>query len=183
MNSYPHHIHGGSDGFHNVYWNIQPFSSASESGVVLTHTSFDGTAGYPGTLQVEVLYNQPRWTIGVEYFAKSDEKTVFNPTQHSYFNLSGQPDSSVKDHRLTLFADCVTVTNDSIPTGKTKTVKHSAFDFTSAKLLATSLSGDIPAFADTMGLDHFWLSQPQRGVLTPFAGYHKKWALTINPDN
>lgn len=175
VNKLPHHLHGGVQGFDKVYWHAQPFIKSASAGVVLTHSSEDGHAGYPGQLMVTVTYTLTEaGELVIEYQATSDTKTVFSPTQHSYFNLAGSGNQTIGDHQLTVFADdYLLVDSQGIPSGMLASVKNTVFDFTTAIPL-NSLFDNMPiALQATKGLDHFWVSQRQRGELTKVARlYH-----------
>lgn len=118
--------HGGYKGF-----NSQVFSSEIKAdSLVLSYISQDGEGGFPGTLRFSVDYSfSDENQLKIEYKACADKKTVFNPTCHAYFNLSGK-NELVLSHELKVFADYYLESKDDfIPTGVIKPVKDSAFDF------------------------------------------------------
>ncbi|MEM6562264.1 MAG: galactose-1-epimerase, partial [Planctomycetota bacterium] len=87
------HLHGGYDGFTQRVWNAEPIDDAT---LRLTLRSPDGDQGYPGTLDAAVTYRvtaEGAWVI--EYEATADAPTLFNPTQHAYFNLAGHDSGNV----------------------------------------------------------------------------------------
>ena len=77
----------------------------------------DMEEGYPGNLNVKVLYSfDEENTLSITYKAATDKKTIVNLTNHSYFNLAGY--GTIMDHTLWLDADKITLTDDElIPTG------------------------------------------------------------------
>lgn len=88
----PVHLHGGFKGFDRIVWESKSFQNNNAIGVELTHLSVDGEEGYPGNLQVKVIYSLTKNNeFVIEYFAQTDKATPINLTQHSYFNLSGEP--------------------------------------------------------------------------------------------
>ena len=97
VNNGPNHLHGGIRGFHYYNWE----SAQSGNSVRFTRVSPDGEEGYPGTLTMSVTYS---WSedneLSISYEASSDQDTVFNTTNHSYFNLNGEACGSVLEHLL-----------------------------------------------------------------------------------
>ena len=90
-------------------------------------TSPDGDEGYPGTVDVEVMYKIEEKSLRIEYLAHSDKDTILNLTNHSYFNLNGK--GTVDDHIVTLNADSYTpVDAEGIPTGEIATVTGTRFN-------------------------------------------------------
>lgn len=109
-------IHGGLKGFDKVFWNVEKRNDYSYS---LTYQSPDGEEGYPGNLNVEVIYTLKEKEFIIEYLATTDQATHLNLTNHSYFDLSAGKDPNILNHRLFLNADNYTeVDNDAIPTGR-----------------------------------------------------------------
>ena len=123
----PHHLHGGTEGFHRRLWAF----AAGENSVTFSLDSPHLDEGYPGNLHVEVTYTliQPG-RLEVSYRAVTDQDTVVNLTNHSYFNLSGHASGPVVDHVLTVRASHYTLCDeDSIPTGALASVLDTPLDF------------------------------------------------------
>ena len=149
-NNFGNSLHGGNVGFDKVIWNVEKIGDSS---LKLTYQSKDGEEGYPGNLNVQVIY-----TLGsdnslkIDYVATTDKPTPVNLTNHSYFNLSAGKDSTILDHVLQLNADKYTPVNDQlIPTGKITDVKGTPLDFTSAKAIGKDI-GNVKG-----GFDHNWI--------------------------
>lgn len=88
-NNGPNSLHGGPKGFHNVVWDAEQIDSKI---LKLTYTSEDGEEGFPGKLDVEVVYSLTDDNeLRIEYTANTDKQTVVNLTNHTFFNLKGQP--------------------------------------------------------------------------------------------
>ncbi|GAP71277.1 aldose 1-epimerase [Candidatus Symbiothrix dinenymphae] len=119
--------HGGFSGFHNKVFD---YEIMGDSCVKFTYESADGEGGFPGKLRLSVTYTLTETNIlNIEYKALSDKKTVFNPTNHTYFNLSGN-EETVLNHQLEVFADEYLETDDAfLPTGKILPVADIPFDF------------------------------------------------------
>lgn len=121
------HLHGGNTGFDKVVWDVTEHTPNSLS---LSYLSKDGEEGYPGNLQVKVKYSFSDEGLKIEYNATTDKPTVINLTNHSYFNLSGNPSNNILNHQLTILADHYTpVDTTLIPTGEIKAVEGTPFDF------------------------------------------------------
>lgn len=144
-------LHGGNKGYDKVYWNIEKLPG--DSSLKLTYLSKDGEEGYPGNLNITVIY-----TLGadnslkIDYTATTDKATPVNLTSHCYFNLSAGNDSTILDHVLSIAANNYTpVNNKLIPTGAITTVKNSPMDFTTPK----AIGKDIEQVKG--GYDHNWV--------------------------
>ena len=133
-NARQHHIHGGGreHGFAWQIWQAESFCEHDTAGVRLQLTSRDGAAGFPGTLNVTVVYtltNDNRLII--DYRAKTDKATHINLTNHAYWNLSGTASNqSIDEHELLLNADYyLDAGSDKIPTGKIIPAAGTPMDF------------------------------------------------------
>ena len=131
-NDGPHCLHGGARGFDQALWNAEEIPA----GVKLSHRSPDGDQGFPGTLDMTVIYSVTAENeLVVDYHATTDRATPVNLTQHSYFNLAGGGD--ILGHVLELDAEAMTPVDDRlIPTGEIVPVAGTAFDFRVARPIA-----------------------------------------------
>ena len=135
------HLHGGTKGFDKVVWQAAPTNDSTPS-LQLSYVSKDGEEGYPGNLKVDVRYTLTDDNeLKIEYNATTDKATPVNLTNHSYFNLTGDASNTILDHKLMIDADNFTPVDSSlIPTGEIKSVKGSAFDFTTAKKIGRDIA-------------------------------------------
>ncbi|MET8664523.1 aldose epimerase family protein [Streptomyces tendae] len=128
-NEGPNTLHGGSRGFDKRVWDV----SAVEEGVRLSRVSPHGEEGFPGRLEMSVTYTlDGSGALRIVYEAVTDAPTVLNPTNHSYFNLSGSGHAG--GHELRLAASRITpVDAGLIPTGGLDDVTDTRFDFRRAR--------------------------------------------------
>ncbi|MCH5353093.1 MAG: galactose mutarotase [Acutalibacter sp.] len=148
-------LHGGPLGYHQVLWNAQ-VKDGEEPAIVFTHVSPDGEEGYPGTLEMTVTYTLTKENeLVLDYEGICDKETPFNPTNHSFFNLSGDPQKEVYDTRLTLCASAVTaVSDDLIPDGSLLPVAGTPLDFTKGKTLGQDMFAEDHLIQLCGGFDH-----------------------------
>lgn len=125
------HIHGGAVGFDKVIWKSDIIETEKEVGVVFEHLSHNGDEGYPGNLSVKLKYtlnNQNEFLL--DYVGTTDQKTIVNLTNHTYFNLSGNLKTDITNHELSLKSDFfVELDEELMPTGEILSVDDSVFDF------------------------------------------------------
>ena len=156
------HLHGGLDGYHKVLWRAVPFQEGTSVGLTLMHRSPDGEQGYPGTLDVTVVYElNGDNELVMAFDAVTDKATPVNLTQHSYFNLAGGGD--ILDHQLMLDADAITpVDSTLIPTGAIAPVAGTPFDFRSAHAIGERIGQEDEQLRFGSGYDHnFVLNKPR----------------------
>jgi aldose 1-epimerase len=126
-----------------------------EIGVRLSLTSPDGDQGFPGTLRVgvEMLVAAEANVLTVRYRAETDRPTHVNLTSHPYFNLDPEGATTIRDHRLAVFADAFTpVDATGVPTGEVAPVAGRPLDLRQARRLGDIL--DHPDLAGSRGLNH-----------------------------
>ncbi|MFQ3190737.1 MAG: aldose 1-epimerase [Paraglaciecola sp.] len=149
-------LHGGNEGFNSKVWNSSVLSSGDNPSIMLELSSPDGDQGFPGAISVKVIYTlTERNRLKIEYFATADQATLYNPTNHSYFNLSGHDSGSVKNHQVQILASYYTPTDkQAIPTGEIAEVNGTPFDFKSLTTIIQPLDSDHQQIKYGNGLDH-----------------------------
>lgn len=143
-------LHGGKIGFDKVVWTV---AEVYENSITFQYLSPDKEEGYPGNLLVKVKYYIKESGIGIEYGATSDEDTVINLSNHTYFNLYDE--GLAEDQFLTLYADKFTpVGNGLIPTGDILPVRNTPFDFTLIKRIGKDIEENDQQLKIAGGYDH-----------------------------
>ncbi len=162
QNNGPNHLHGGQKGFDKVAWESKEIDG---NGLELSYLSADGEEGYPGNLQVRVTYilgtnNELR----IEYFAATDQNTIVNLTNHSYFNLAGG--GTILDHELLIDADAFTpIRSGLIPAGEIRNVKGTPMDFTRPTSIGARINDDYEQLTLAGGYDHNYVLRSAEGSL------------------
>ncbi len=150
-NNGTNHLHGGNAGFDKKIYVAEEDGNSLK----LTYVSADGEEGYPGEVRFTVVYTVKGGALSIEYFAESSEDTLFNVTNHAYFNLNGENDGNIEDNVLQIFADRFTpVKQNLIPTGELRSVKGTAFDFLQPKPIGKDINADDEQLRFAGGYDH-----------------------------
>lgn len=174
INNGSNHLHGGIKGFDKVFWDAESFSDINASGVVLHYLSNHMEEGYPGNLSVSVTYTLTNDDIlKARYEASTDQKTIINLTQHSYFNLSGDFTAQIFDHELMLNADAfLAVDENQIPTGAYRAVAQTPFDFSSFKTMGKDFNAESKQLEIGNGYDHCFIINPSETAMVEAAVVH-----------
>ncbi|WP_252312098.1 aldose epimerase family protein [Sinobaca sp. H24] len=153
-----HHLHGGEKGFANVFWDVAIHDDEKKPAVVFSYTAEDGEEGYPGRLEVTVTYTLDQDTLTIDYKASSDKATLVSLTNHSYFNLSGDLQSSILNQTLKGPAEGVLELDaELIPTGEVLPASD-IFPMKDGEAINTIKKNDHPQLLLTgRGLDHFFV--------------------------
>jgi aldose 1-epimerase len=152
-------LHGGTRGWDAYVWAAEPFVEGDNVGVVFTRTSPDGENGFPGTMEVKVVYTvTPDNVWRVDYEAVTDKATPVNMTQHVYFNFKGEAGGTIEDHELTIAASRMTPTDKGqIPTGEIVPVDGTPFDFRKGMRIGERINEKNEQLETGRGYDHNWV--------------------------
>lgn len=151
------HLHGGTHGFDKAIWQASTTISEESAAVTLQYHSVDGEEGYPGTLAVTVTYRlDNKNQLSLAYSATTDQPTVLNLTNHTYFNLAGE--GSILNHIVWIDADRYTpVSSSLIPTGELATVEGTPFDFRAPTPIGERIDHEDTQLGYGGGYDHNWV--------------------------
>ena len=147
VNNGPNHLHGGLVGFDRRLWDAEILETEGKVGVMLSLESNDGEENYPGNLQVTCLYSLNNDNeLAIDYNAHTDQTTIVNLTNHSYFNLTCGKEN-IMNHELLIPATTMTELDDMIPTGKIVPVVDTPFNFRQFKTIGNDI-GQLPTGYD-----------------------------------
>lgn len=150
-----HCAHGGTPNFGARMWRTV---MVKDNAVTMEYVSPDGENGFPGTLTLSVTYTlTDAGGLEIEYKGSSDKPTVVNITNHSFFNISGDPRGTVEDQALFVNADSITAYDaNKCVTGEYLSVTGTPFDFRTPHAIGERIDEDNPQLAATKGYDHCW---------------------------
>ena len=162
-NNFGHCLHGGPKGWQYQVYEANPID---ETTLELTRFSPDGDANFPGNLTAKVLFKlTDDNAIDIKYSATTDKKTVINMTNHSYFNLDGDPSTDNSAYLLTLNADSYTpVDSTFMTTGEIVTVEGTPMDFRKPTAIGANINQDFEQLKNGNGIDHNWVLNTQGDV-------------------
>lgn len=136
------HLHGGKKGLGKKYWSIDSVDNGEKPSVALSCVSKAMEEGYPGELRVNVNYQIIGNTLRIEHRATTDETTVINLTNHSYFRLDNE--NQIDHYLLQLKSRNMLETRKNLlPTGQLLRIENTPYDFRNKKKIS-SLSLDTP---------------------------------------
>jgi aldose 1-epimerase len=161
-------LHGGFKGFNKKIWTAMGYESTNTgSSLTLKYISADGEEGFPGKVELTVVYKLTNENeLSINYTGTTDKTTILNPTNHSYFNLTGDPNNTILDHELMINADNFTpVDSKLITTGKILLVANTPMDFRKPKKIGKDIGADFEQLKFGGGYDHNWvLNKHKKGV-------------------
>lgn len=166
LNNGSNTLHGGPTGFHSQIWNAEIVTTDNYPSLKLTYHSPDMQEGYPGNMDVIVIYT---WTadnaLKIEYEATSDKNTVCNLTNHVYFNLKGEGNGDILGHEVMINADAFTpVDSTLIPTGELRPVKGTPFNFLPAVAVGKRIGEKYDQLILGKGYDHNFVLKTKNSI-------------------
>ena len=164
QNNYGHCLHGGPTGWQNQVFKANQKDNKT---IVLTVESPDGDNNFPGNVVANVTYTlRDDNAIDIKYDATTDKKTVINMTNHSYFNLNGDPSVSSMNQVLYIAADSITPVDDTFMTnGEMMAVAGTPFDFNIPKAIETDVNNfENEQIKFGKGFDHNWVLNTQGDI-------------------
>jgi len=177
--------HGGKVGFDKRIFDYEILESENSIAVELTRVSPHMEEGYPGEVLVQVTYTLTEEdTFEIEYEGISSEDTLFNMTNHSYFNLSGSFHESIKYHELFIDADFYAELDESnAPTGELIKVNDTPFDFRYMREIGEEMNSPDLQLKIGNGYDHAFLLRKNNGTKIRLAHRFTGRVMEIETDN
>ena len=154
INNNSNNLHSGPEGYAFRLWTLESYT---ESSLCFSLESPDGDQGMPGNAKIFVTFTlEAPGQLRITYEATADHDTVFNMTNHAYFNLAGQdhPEKAMSQ-TLMMPARFYNVADaESIPTGELRPVDGTPMDFRTPKAIGADIDADYPCFKLQLGYDH-----------------------------
>lgn len=168
INNGPNALHGGPTGFHARVWDAEKIG---EQSLKLHYVAADMEEGFPGTLDMTVIYTfTDEDELVIDYEGTTDKKTIVNMTNHGFFSLAGiaNPTPTIEDLICEINADYyIPIDDTSIPLGEIAPVKGTPFDFTTPKPVGKDIDADDIQTKNGAGYDHcFVLNKKEVGELS-----------------
>jgi aldose 1-epimerase len=149
-------LHGGHTGIDQHLWKAETEEYEDQTSLILTTVSPDGEGGFPGDVTVTVTYTLTEQNeVKLKYEATTNKRTLFNPTNHVYFNLNGDYNEPIYNHDIQVNSDKFAVLDDeNIPTGELKDVDGTGFDMRTLTNVESVVKSADQQIVDRNGLDH-----------------------------
>ena len=162
INNGPNTLHSGNENLANRVYDVHE----TEDALTLEALSEDGSDGFPGTLKVKIRYRLEDDSLVYAYEGTSDKDTLFNITNHAYFNLDGPSSTTILDHELYIPTDYVgLVDSNGLATDGILDVKNTAFDFKKFKKIRDNLALGHDNINTAKGYDHPYIFNKDKGEL------------------
>ena len=180
-NNGSNHLHGGSDGFESTLFEIE---EVTDSSVTFYTKRSDGVGGYPGNLEVWISFHlSEEGRITISYRVTTDQDTLVNPTNHSYFNLSGDFSRLIDQEVLTLNHDgFYPISEEAIPQEKVETEADFLDQLKEGVTFQEVFQSDHPQIKMVGGLDHPFVLSPKEGLAASILDPDSGRLLTLQTD-
>lgn len=154
-----HCSHGGKPGFANRVWKRVSDKSSRKNNaqsITLQYVSPDGESGFPGKLTLKVTYTLTDDNeLQIKYEAKTNKPTVLNPSNHSFFNISGDFNGTILDQVMQIDGDSIALYDENkCVTGQMMAVEETPFDFLTPQTVGQRIEANDPQLKVTNGYDH-----------------------------
>ena len=118
----------------------------------------DMEQGFPGDTEFYVKYTlNDNNELIINFSATSNKDTIFNPTSHMYYNLSGQDKNDLSEQYLCINSDKYLEVNENFIPKNIKEVKNTPFDFTKEKCILENINDNHEQLKVCNGYDHCYL--------------------------
>lgn len=140
-----HNHHG--NGFQHKFYDVM----VETNKIILTMTDPEGD--YPGNANIKIIYSLTNEGLCQEILADSDKPTLFNFTNHSYFNLEMK--DTILSHDLQLDANEYTHLDQDMFCLENREVDNTSFDFRQSKEIRSAFDQENnQQFEITRFIDH-----------------------------
>lgn len=180
INNFGHSLHGGTNmGTRGWQYRVYKGEQSSDSTVTFTIVSADGDNGYPGEVTASVTYTLTADNaLAIAYEATTTKPTIINMTNHSYFNLSGNPGNTILGDSLWIDAEGFTPVDSTYMTlGSIEAVEGTPFDFNVMKEIGRDIAVEDIQLVYGNGYDHNWvlrnpgdMTAPKLSLVSPESG-------------
>ena len=171
QNNFGHCLHGGGE-MGSLGWQYRVYDAQqpNDSTLVLTIVSPDGDNNFPGEVTAQVVYTLlGDNSLDIQYTGTTDKPTILNMTNHSYFNLAGNPNQPVTDNILMVNAAGYTpVDSTYMTTGEIASVEGTPFDFQNPRVLGENIKDfDNEQIKNGNGYDHNFVLNTNGDITVP----------------
>ena len=172
-------LHGGENSISHRFWNVKTI----ENGLCFSIKSPNLENGYPANVEIKVSYILNNNELLIKYFTTADRLTYLNLTNHSYFNLSGNPNNPIYENILKMDSDyLIGIDKNSIPC-KTINLDNNIFDFRNSKKLEEFFkANDEQKTLANNGIDHPYIFNNKIGKLE-IANFKTRIKMSVETDN
>lgn len=146
---------GGNTGWLNQVYDV---TEQNDSSVTFVMNAPDDENGFPGNITATATYTvTSNNTLDIVFKATTDKETVINMTNHSYFNLNGDPSKEGFNQVMYINADKFTPSDSLyIPTGEIKNVEGTPMDFRVPTEIGKKADYTYDQIKNATGYDHNW---------------------------
>lgn len=146
---------GGNTGWLNQVYDV---TEQNDSSVTFVMNAPDDENGFPGNVTATATYTvTSNNTLDIVFKATTDKETVINMTNHSYFNLNGDPSKEGFNQVMYINADKFTPSDSLyIPTGEIKNVEGTPMDFRIPTEIGKKADYTYDQIKNATGYDHNW---------------------------
>lgn len=153
-NENSNNLHSGPEYYHTRLWQV---TACSDTAVTFHLDSPNGDQGYPGNAAIDITYSlDENGGLHIIYDGICDHDTIFNLTNHSYFNLAGQENHAAAMEQLLMLParSFAVADSESVPTGEMRSVEGTPMDFRTPKPIGRDIDQDYECLNLQGGYDH-----------------------------
>ena len=178
-NNYENNHHSG---YHTLAKQLWEVKSQKEDEICFRVTNPHLAQRFPGNMECCVTYKvTDENQLEIRFDGVSDKTTVFNMTNHTYFNLNGSNAGNICNHMLWIEAKGYTPLRDekSIPTGEVEDVTGTPFDFREEKAIGQDIETQHPQLLYAKGYDHNYTLSQADGIRKAATAYAKESGIRL----